>query len=135
MVRVILGEKGTGKTKRLIDAVHEAEEKANGSVVFINRGDRHFFDLTHRVRLVDTEDFSVESYDDFYGLLCGMLSQNYDISNIFVDSVLKIVNDDLTALERFLDRIAQVAEKFEFELVITISLKADLVGGGIRKYA
>lgn len=134
MINVIIGEKGTGKTARLIDAVHSAEKAATGSVVFINKGKRHVLDLSHNVRLVDTEEYGVASYDAFYGFVCGILSQNYDIAHIFIDSITKIVNDDMVALESFLDKINVVAEQNNAEIQIILSMNPAEASDGIKKY-
>lgn len=134
MINVIIGEKGTGKTARLIDAVHTAEKAATGSVVFINKGKRHVLDLSHNVRLVDTEEYGVASYDAFYGFVCGILSQNYDIAHIFIDSITKIVNDDMAALECFLDKINVVAEQNNAEIQIILSMNPADASDGIKKY-
>lgn len=134
MINVIIGEKGTGKTAKLIDAVHSAEQAATGSVVFINKGKRHVLDLSHKVRLVDTEEYGVATYDEFFGFVCGILSQNYDIAHIFIDSITKIVNDDMTALEKFLDKICVVADKNNAEIQIILSMNPLDASEGIKKY-
>ena len=134
MINVIIGEKGTGKTAKLIDAVHSAEQAATGSVVFINKGKRHVLDLSHKVRLVDTEEYGVGSYDEFYGFICGILSQNYDIAHIFVDSITKIVNDDMVALENFLNKISTVADQNNAEIQIILSMNPADASEGIKKY-
>ena len=134
MINVIIGEKGTGKTARLIDAVHTAEKAATGSVVFVNKGKRHVLDLSHNVRLVDTEEYGVATYDAFYGFVCGILSQNYDIAHIFIDSITKIVSDDMAALESFLDKINVVAEQNNAEIQIILSMNPADASDGIKKY-
>lgn len=134
MINVIIGEKGTGKTAKLIDAVHIAEKAATGSVVFINKGKRHVLDLSHSVRLVDTEEYNITSYDEFFGFVCGILSQNYDIAHIFIDSITKIVNDDMDALENFLNRINVVAEQNNAEIQIILSMNPADASDGIKKY-
>ena len=134
MINVIIGEKGTGKTARLIDAVHTAEKAATGSVVFVNKGKRHVLDLSHNVRLVDTEEYRVATNDAFYGFVCGILSQNYDIAHIFIDSITKIVNDDMVALESFLDKINVVAEQNNAEIQIILSMNPADASDGIKKY-
>ena len=134
MINVIIGEKGTGKTAKLIDAVHSAEQAATGSVVFINKGKRHVLDLSHKVRLVDTEEYGVATYDEFYGFVCGILSQNYDIAHIFIDSITKIVNDDMVALEKFLDKVCVVADKNNAEIQIILSMNPADASEGIKKY-
>lgn len=134
MLNIIIGEKGTGKTKKLIDLVHQAEARTTGSVVFINKGDRHIFDVSHRVRLVDTKEFDVDTYNSLYGFICGMISQNYDIADIFIDSVTKIAGDDLATLELFLDEVNAVAEKFNIDVVIIISMAEEAAPAGVKKY-
>ena len=134
MINVIIGEKGTGKTAKLIEAVHAAEQVAAGSVVFINKGKRHVLDLSHKVRLVDTEEYGVASYEEFFGFVCGILSQNYDIAHIFIDSITKIVNDDMQALENFLDRINVIAEQNNAEIQIILSMNPADATVGIKKY-
>ena len=134
MIKVIIGEKGTGKTAKLIEAVHTAEQAATGSVVFVNKGKRHVLDLSHKVRLVDTEEYAIETYDEFYGFIGGMLSQNYDIAHIFVDSITKIVNDDLAALEKFLNKVEAVAEQNNAEIQIILSLNPADATEGIKKF-
>lgn len=134
MLNVIIGEKGTGKTAKLIEAVHIAEQAASGSVVFINKGKRHVLDLSHKVRLVDTEEYGIASYEEFFGFICGILSQNYDIAHIFIDSVTKIVNDDIEAFEKFLDKASAVAEKNNAEIQIILSMNPADASEGIKKY-
>ena len=134
MLNVIIGEKGTGKTAKLIEAVHIAEQAASGSVVFINKGKRHMLDLSHKVRLVDTEEYAISSYDEFYGFICGILSQNYDIAHIFIDSITKIVNSDMAAFENFLERVAVVADKNNAEIQIILSMNPVDASEGIKKY-
>lgn len=134
MIKVIIGEKGTGKTAKLIEAVHTAEQAATGSVVFVNKGKRHVLDLSHKVRLVDTEEYGITSYDEFFGFIGGILSQNYDIAHIFVDSITKIVNDDLAALEKFLEKAEGVAEQNNAEIQIILSLNPADATEGIKKF-
>ena len=134
MLNVIIGEKGTGKTAKLIDAVHNAVKSASGSVVFINKGKRHLLDLSHDVRLVDTEEYGISSYKEFYGFVSGILSQNYDIAHIFIDSITKIVDDSIEEFEGFLDRINKVAEASGAEIQIILSMKPEDASEGIKKY-
>ncbi len=135
MIRVILGEKGTGKTKMLIDSVHAAVESEKGNVVFINNGSQHMTDVSHKIRLVDTSEFSVSTYDEFYGLVCGILAQNYDVSYIFVDSITKIAKGEMADLEKLLDKLQVLCEKFEAQMLMTISLAAQDASDKIKAFA
>ena len=134
MVKVIIGEKGTGKTAKLIDAVNAAEAACDGSIVFINKGDRHIFDLTHRIRIVDTDEYGIGNYDGFYGFVCGILSQNYDIKHIFIDSITKIVNKDLDALTACLDKLNAISDKADAEIVVIVSMNEADAPDSIKKY-
>ncbi len=134
MLNVIIGEKGTGKTAKLIEAVHTAQKAATGSVVFINKGKRLLLNLSHDVRLVDTEEYGVSNYKEFFGFICGILSQNYDIAHIFIDSITKIVDDSMDEFEKFLERIHAVAEANNAEIQIILSINPDEVSAGIKKY-
>ncbi len=134
MLNVIIGEKGTGKTAKLLEAVHAAEKAATGSVVFINKGQRHVLDLSHQVRLVDTDDYKVTTYDEFYGFICGILSQNYDIAHIFIDSITKIVNDTNENFEKFLERTDKVANDCNAEIQIILSMNPNDATDGVKKF-
>lgn len=100
MIKIVMGLKGTGKTKTLIEAVNNAAEVEHGNVVCIEKGDKLKFDISHKVRLVNSDEFDIKDFDMFYGFLCGLVAGNYDITHIFIDSVMKICGeDDLKAFD------------------------------------
>ena len=134
MIKVIVGEKGSGKTKALLDSVKAAWEKDNGSVVFINNNKRHVLDLNYKIRMIDTSEFEITTYDELYGLLCGVVSQDYDTTDIFVDSITKIADGDDAEIAAFLDKAAALSEKNNIEILMTLSKNADAAGEGIKKY-
>ena len=101
MISLIVGEQGMGKTKVLLDRVHEVAEREHGSVIFINNSRRHIHDLSYKVRMVDTNDFIISNYDELYGVLCGIISQDFDTTHIFIDSLTKIVSGTEEELENF----------------------------------
>lgn len=135
MVKVILGEKGTGKTKALIDSVHQAIESEKGSVVFVSNSKEHMFNLDYRIRMVDTTEFGIRSFDEFYGLLCGIIAQNYDVSYIYVDSITKIAKGSKEELESLLDKAAFLCERFNIQLSMTISMRESDATEKIRAFA
>lgn len=135
MIRVILGEKGTGKTKMLLDSVHAAVESEKGNVVFINNGSQHITDVSHKIRLVDTSEFSVGTYPEFYGLVSGILAQNYDVSYIFVDSITKIASGTREELEALLEKLSVLCKKFEVQMAMTISMSAADASDKIKAFA
>ena len=95
MIKLIAGKKGTGKTKLLINAIHEAEQASNGNVVAIQIGSSLNIDIYHKVRLVNIEDYNIDNYDAMYGFIAGMLASDYDCTDIFVDGILKICGRDM----------------------------------------
>ena len=98
MIKLITGKKGTGKTKILIDQINDAVKSTNGNLVCIEKGDNIRRSISFRVRWCDTESFAIEGVDAFYGFVAGMLAGNYDIKDVFVDGILKIVGRDYDAL-------------------------------------
>ncbi|MBQ9097559.1 MAG: hypothetical protein IJY55_04110 [Clostridia bacterium] len=135
MVKFIIGAKGSGKTNKLIESVNEAVKIDKGQLVFINDSKRHMFDLNYKVRLVDTQEFALKSYEALYGLICGIISQNYDISNIFIDSITKIVvGDDFDAVGDVIDAIAAVCDKHDVNLTVTASIETEAAPKFVKKY-
>lgn len=137
MVELIIGKKGAGKTKQLIENVNAAVGVAKGNVVFIsNSNARNMYDISTKVRMFDTSEFDIESYSEFLGFICGVVSGNFDITNIFVDGIFKIVGtDDLTGFEQFIERLDKMGAKFNISFVITVSVDADTAPDYIKKYA
>ena len=96
MLELLIGKKGTGKTKVLIDSVNRAAADAHGNVVFIsNDTGRNMYDIKSKVRMADTSEFEIDSWTEFFGFVCGIVSSNFDITNIYIDGTLKIVNNTL----------------------------------------
>ena len=121
MVKIITGNKGSGKTKILIDAIHEAEQKSNGNVVAIQKGSSLNTDITHKVRLINVEDYAVEGTDAFYGFIAGILSSDHDCTDIFVDATLKITGKDYAKHGDMFDKIAKITPA----TTVTLTVSAD----------
>ena len=119
MIKLIIGNKGSGKTKTMIRMANEAVETSKGYVVCVEKGLKLTYDLKNSVRLIDTEEYDITGYDCFYAFLSGILAGNYDITEVFVDSILKIGGRDLTALEKLLFKIDAKFKDTEF--VFTVS--------------
>jgi len=125
MVKVMMGLKGSGKTKQLIEMVHEAVKSEQGDIVYLVKSSKLIHDIPHKVRLINTSEYNFNSYEFLKGYICGLHSANYDITHIFIDSMLKIVNleyDDAT------DDFIEWCEKFGSTLNIrfTITISADI---------
>lgn len=137
MVKLLIGKKGTGKTKALIEQVNAASSVAKGNVVFIsNNTASNMFDISRNVRMTDTTDFDIVNYSEFEGFICGIISGNYDITNIFVDGLFKIVkSDDLDGLESFLERLNKISLKFNIMFVLSLSIDADEAPDYVKRLA
>lgn len=127
MIQLIIGKKGSGKTKKLIDLVNAATEASKGNVVCVEKGDTLTFNITHRARLIDAESYGICGYGELYALLCGIQSANHDVTDIFVDATLRLGSRDYDELAAFLDRLSAVAEDSNTKFTFTVSCdEADL---------
>ena len=127
MITLILGKKGSGKTKRLIDMCNSAVADSNGNVVFIEKDNNLTYDISHKARLAVAEDYAVKGYESLYGFIAGMCAGNYDITDIFVDSTLKIGGSELESLADFIEKLGDLSKKAETNMVLSISAdKADI---------
>ena len=137
MVEIKKKKKGTGKTKALIEKVNNALTVAKGNVVFIsNDTNRNIFDVKSKARMADTSEFEIKSYDEFLGFISGIISRDFDITNIFVDGIFKIVgSDNLDGFESFLNRLETMSQKFEITFVISVSIDAETAPDYIKKLA
>ena len=137
MVELLIGKKGTGKTKALIEKVNNALTVAKGNVVFIsNDTNRNIFDVKSKARMADTSEFEIKSYDEFLGFISGIISRDFDITNIFVDGIFKIVgSDNLDGFESFLNRLETMSQKFEITFVISVSIDSETAPDYIKKLA
>ena len=121
MVKLIIGNKGSGKTKRLIEAVNTTSEQSNGNVVCIEKGDTLNTSVTHKARLINTETYGIVGFDALYGMICGVCASNYDVTDVFIDATLRIVGRDFDHLADFFDRICALSEETNTNYVFTVS--------------
>ncbi len=125
MIQLIIGNKGSGKTKKLIESATAAAAVTKGYVVCVEQGDSLAFNLNTSIRLVDTSDYAIAGYDTLYGLLAGICAGNYDVTDIFVDATLRIGGRDFTAVAGFLKRVAKLSDAADTKFVFTISCDKD----------
>ena len=121
MISVILGHKGSGKTKRLISCVNDAVETSKGNVVCVEKETKLTYDVNYRARLIAADDYDVKGYDAFYGFLAGICAGNHDITDVLVDATLRIGGRDYNELAVFLENIYELSSKNEKDFVFTIS--------------
>ena len=134
MIRVIMGLKGSGKTKQLLDAIHTTLEQANGDVVCIEYGKKLTYDVNYRVRLVDSQEYGISSVEMLKGFLSGLHAGNYDITNVFIDNLYKTIGHDVAAAEEFVAWCARFAEINSMNITMTISEDPANVSDEVRKY-
>lgn len=121
MVKIITGKRGSGKTKILIDSIHEAEKQSTGNVVAIQKGSSLNTDITYKVRLINIEDYRVDGMDAFYGFVSGILASDHDCTDIFVDATLKITGRDYDKLGEMLGKLSEITPS----TTITLTISAD----------
>ena len=127
MITLILGKKGSGKTKRLIDMCNDTTGKSNGNVVFIEKVSTLTYDISHKARLAVADDYAIKGFGAFYGFIAGMCAGNYDITDIFVDSTLKIGGSDMEELASFIEKLCALSKKTSTNFVLSVSAdKADI---------
>lgn len=132
MIKLIIGNKGTGKTKKLIDLVNEAVKESKGNVLCIEKGPTLTYDLKPQARLIDTDSYEICNFDMCYAFLAGLLAGNYDITDVFVDQIIKIGGRDLEALGVFFDKIDKISS--DVNLVFTVSAEASELPASVTKY-
>ena len=134
MIHVIMGLKGSGKTKKLIDAINAAVAEANGDVVCIEYGRKLTYDVTYKVRLVDSKEYGIRSSEMLKGFLSGLHAGNFDITNVFIDNLYKTIGDDKVAGEEFVAWCAKFAADNNMEITISITEDPAQASEAIKQY-
>ena len=134
MIHVIMGLKGSGKTKKMIEAIHGAVAEAHGDVVCIEYGRKLTYDLSYKVRLVDSKEYGISSSEMLKGFLSGLHAGNFDITNVFIDNLYKTIGTDLAAAEDFVAWCAKFAADNSMEITITISEDPEKASDGMKQY-
>lgn len=124
MLEIIAGEKGNGKTKYLLDTVNSAVNSATGNIVYLDKSQKHMHELTNRVRLINVSDYPISSSDEFIGFICGIISQDYDLQEMYLDSFLTIgrVRDD--QIEHVIDKLDRIGNTYSVKFVLSVSKSA-----------
>jgi len=126
MVTLLIGHKGAGKTKKMIDLANEDVEFAKGSIIFINKNQRLMYDLKYRIRVICMEDFEhVTNSDEYIGFLYGIISLDHDIETIYIDSILKHADFNLSSLPEFVDRLKDISKNYGMDFVVSISAERE----------
>ena len=134
MIQVIAGKKGSGKTKRLIDLTNTTARDAVHDVIFLDDDNRYMFDVDHKVRFINAEDYHIHNADMFIGFLCGMLSSNFDIGTVFIDAFLKLCHTDLENTGEVVKTLAELGTKHNVDFVLSLSADPEELPEHLRQY-
>ena len=121
MIQIIAGRKGSGKTKRLLAQTNEAASVRHGNILFIDKGKDYLYDVVHQVRFVDASEYYISNPNTFYGFICGLAAQDYDLEAIYVDAFLKIVGVSMDQLEDFFKNLSVVLNQHNINMVLSVS--------------
>jgi energy-coupling factor transporter ATP-binding protein EcfA2 len=135
MIKLIVGHKGSGKTKTLIRMANEAAEGSKGNVICVEKGAHLTYDLSYRVRLIDIDHYGISGYDPYFGFLCGLMAGNYDITDIFCDGTLKICGRDTEAFAQMVEHLLALTTKNELVITFTVSCELEDLPERIRQFA
>ncbi|MGB4658054.1 MAG: twitching motility protein PilT [Mobilitalea sp.] len=133
MIQIISGEKGKGKTKILIDKANAEVQAAKGSIVYLDKSNKHMYELSNKIRLENINDYFIENQSEFIGFICGIISGDHDLQAIFLDSFLKIAFVNSDNIEAVFSKLGKISEQFHVDLVISISMNQDQLPESIKK--
>ena len=125
MIQIISGEKGKGKTKILIDKVNTEVKTAKGDVVYLDKNNKHMYELSNKIRLINITDYLIENQSEFSGFLCGIISCDHDIQSIYLDSFLKIAYLNNENLEYEYHKLEKISNQFQVNFVLSVSMNFD----------
>ena len=134
MLKLIIGVKGTGKTKTLISMVNEAVDASHGDVVCIEKGTKLRFDVKYQARLVNADEYYIDDAHSLWGFIAGIMASNHDVTELFVDSALKICQGDVPEFEAMLDKVAKLSDSLGVKVLITSSLPLEEATETMKKY-
>lgn len=132
MVQLIVGKKGKGKTKQLLDKVNSEIKEISGNIVYLDKSTKHMYELNNKVRLIDVSQCAIENSSEFTGFVCGILSQDHDLQQMYFDSFLKIACLEAEDLGKVIGKIEKISEKFHVDFVISISLDESELPENVR---
>ena len=127
MIQIIAGKKGKGKTKHLIDKANADIQQAKGNIVYLDKSDKHMYELSNKIRLINVLDYNVVTTDGFLGFISGIISQDHDLDTMFLDSFLKLANLEGKDISDTIDTLDAIGSKFNVTFVLSVSMdKEDL---------
>lgn len=134
MIQIIAGEKGKGKTKHLIDRVNKAVESSTGNVIFLDKSTRHMYEVSNKVRLINVTDYPFVTNEGFVGFLYGILSQDHDIEDVFIDSFLKVANVDESNISHTIEEISNISKLYNINFTLSVSYNEEKLPDDVKEY-
>lgn len=133
MIKLIVGGKGSGKTKAMINMINDAAKTTPGNIVCIEKSMKLTYDIDHAARLIDVDEYNITNYETLYGFVAGILAGNYDIVEVYVDGVLKLGNHDLAGLGVLLEKLEKLAGA-NIKIIVTVSADEDVLPADVKKF-
>ena len=134
MIELIVGSKGKGKTKVLLEKADKAVKEASGSVVYVDKSSQHMYELSNKIRLINVSGFPVYGEDGFVGFISGIISQDHDLEYMFLDSYLKIANLYGADITGSVNKLAELSEKYHVNFIVSVSMDAEELPEDCKKY-
>lgn len=123
MIQLIVGKEGKGKTKQLLDKVNEEIKEASGNIVFLDRSTKNMFELNNKVRLIDVSEYAFENSSELIGFIYGIVSQDHDMQQMYIDGLMKIISIDIEALNDIAKKLDCISTKFGFDIIASASVE------------
>ena len=133
MIQIIAGEKGNGKTKCLLDKVNSEIKSVHGNIVYLDKNSKHMYELNNKVRLIDASEFMIDNADNFIGFICGVISQDHDLEQMYLDSFLKVAKLEGADISATLSKLEAISEKYHVTFVLSVSMDADELPEDVKK--
>lgn len=134
MVQIISGKKGKGKTKYLLDKVNEAVQTAEGDVVYLDKTAKHMYELSNKVRLVNVSDYPIDTYEGFIGFLCGIIAQDHDLEEMYLDSFLKLACLEGKDITEAVQTLENLSDRYEVDFTLSVSEDAQELSEAVRSH-
>lgn len=133
MISLISGEKGKGKTKILIEKANTEVRAAKGSIVYLDKNNKHMYELSNKIRLENVRDYFIENSSEFIGFICGIISGNHDLQTVYLDSFLKIAYVDDNNFQDVFSKLEKISEQFNVDFILSISMNIDQLPENVKK--
>ncbi len=133
MVQLIVGNKGKGKTKQLLDKVNESIKEISGNIVYLDKSTKHMYELNNKIRLIDVSQFFIENSNEFIGFVCGIISQDHDLQQMYFDSFLKIANLEGADITETVEKLEKISVEFKVDFILSVSMDETELPVGMKE--